>query len=56
MEVKGIKYMFEKFVQQFKIMYEYYIGDGDTKTFKKLVDSKPYGYALQVKKKNVPYM
>lgn len=51
MEVEGVKEMFTRSVEQYGVMYEFYIGDGDTKTFKELSDLKPYGDELQVKKK-----
>lgn len=51
MEVEGVKELFERSIEQYDVKYEYYIGDGDTKTFKHLIDSKPYGDDVIVKKK-----
>lgn len=51
MEVKGVIEMFERSVSRYNVKYEFYIGDGDTKTFKQLVDSKPYNDNPVVKKK-----
>lgn len=50
MEVNGIIEMFKRSVALFKVYYEYYIGDGDTKTFKSLLDVEPYGGTVSVKK------
>lgn len=51
MEVNGIIEMFERSVELHNVYYEYYIGDGDTKTFKKLKDVQPYGDVVNVQKK-----
>ena len=51
MEVEGVKEMFSRSIEKYNLMYEHYIGDGDTKTFKQLVGSKPYGDDVIVKKK-----
>ena len=50
MEVDGVLEMFERSVELHDVYYENYIGDGDTKTFKCLRDSLPYGDELEVKK------
>lgn len=50
-EVEGVEEMFLRSVKQYGVMYEYYIGDGDSKTFKRLEETEPYGEALKVKKK-----
>ena len=50
-EVEGVEEMFLRSVEQYGVMYEYYIGDGDSKTFKRLEETEPYGEALKVKKK-----
>ncbi|KAG5870767.1 hypothetical protein JTB14_020571 [Gonioctena quinquepunctata] len=50
-EVEGVEDMFRRSVEQYGVMYEYYIGDGDSKTFKRLEESEPYGEAVKIKKK-----
>ncbi|KYQ59592.1 hypothetical protein ALC60_01383 [Trachymyrmex zeteki] len=50
-EVEGVQEMFLRSVEKYGVMYEYYIGDGDSKTFKRLEETEPYGKALTVKKK-----
>jgi len=51
MEVDGVIEIFQKSEADYGVKYAYYIGDGDTKTFKNLVDSAPYGENFIVKKK-----
>ncbi|KYN07998.1 hypothetical protein ALC62_01024 [Cyphomyrmex costatus] len=51
MEVESILEMFKRSKSLYNVWYEYYIGDGDTKTFKKLLDVSPYGDEVIVKKK-----
>ena len=50
-EVEGVEEMFLRSMKQYGVMYEYYIGDGDSKTFKRLEEIKPYGEVLEVNKK-----
>ena len=50
MEVDGIIEMFTRFEELHNVKYTTYIGDGDTKTFKSLLDMQPYGDDLIVKK------
>lgn len=50
-EVEGVEEMFRRSVEQYGVMYEYYVGDGDSKTFKRLEESEPYGEAVKIKKK-----
>ena len=50
MEVDAVKEMFERSEQLLGVKYENYIGDGDTKTFKALLDMQPYEQ-LEMKKK-----
>lgn len=50
MEVDAISAMFSRSVELLGIKYKYYIGDGDTKTFKAIQDLHPYD-DLVVKKK-----
>lgn len=43
MEVDSVKEMFLRSEEKFGVKYTNYIGDGDSKTFKAILDSKPYG-------------
>jgi len=45
-EVSGIIEMFERSINLCNIWYQYYIRDGDTKTYKHLFDEQPYGKNL----------
>jgi len=51
MEVDGVIEMFVRSENLHDARYRYYIGDGDTKTFKALLDKQPYGEKFTVKKK-----
>ncbi|KAG5897024.1 hypothetical protein JTB14_021747 [Gonioctena quinquepunctata] len=51
-EVEGVEEMFRRSVEQYGVMYEYYIGDGDSKTFKRLEESEPYGERLKASKEH----
>ncbi|XP_032688817.1 uncharacterized protein LOC116852487 [Odontomachus brunneus] len=51
MEVDGVVEIFARSETLHKVKYINYIGDGDTKTFKALLDSKPYGDELPITKK-----
>lgn len=51
MEVDSIVEMFQESKEKFGVRFENYIGDGDSKTFKAIVDAQPYGPDFQVKKK-----
>lgn len=51
MVVSGILEMFGRSESKFDVRYEYYIGDGDTKTFKAILYANPYEKELQVKKR-----
>ncbi|XP_076621601.1 uncharacterized protein LOC143342005 [Colletes latitarsis] len=50
MEVDAVTEMFAASEEKYDIRYTNYIGDGDSKTYKGIVDSKPYG-DITVKKK-----
>ncbi|XP_076549216.1 uncharacterized protein LOC143306722 [Osmia lignaria lignaria] len=50
MEVSAITEMFLKSEEKYGVKYGNYIGDGDSKTFKAILDVNPYGDELQVKK------
>ncbi|XP_011687372.1 PREDICTED: uncharacterized protein LOC105449700 [Wasmannia auropunctata] len=51
MEVDAVKEMFQRSWELSQVKYAQYIGDGDSKTFKALLDINVYGDDLQVKKK-----
>lgn len=48
MEVDAIKEMFLRSEEKFGIKYGNYIGDGDSKTYKAILDINPYGDELTV--------
>lgn len=50
MEVDGIVEMFLRSLEKFSVKYGFYIGDGDSKTFKTLLNVYPYGEDFVVKK------
>ncbi|KAJ8936817.1 hypothetical protein NQ318_015284 [Aromia moschata] len=50
MEVDSILDMFKRSEEIFGVKYYNYIGDGDSKTFKAILDAAPYGEELVVKK------
>ncbi|KAL7292643.1 hypothetical protein TKK_0013770 [Trichogramma kaykai] len=50
MEVEAIKEMFQRFMKN-KVKYRNYIGDGDSKTYTDVVNSKPYGESFKINKK-----
>lgn len=43
MEASGTCDIFKRSVEQYKLRYTGFVGDGDTNTYKKVSDSKPYG-------------
>ena len=47
MESAGAVSIFSSSIEKYSIPYAHYIGDGDTESFKKYVDSKPYGDDLK---------
>lgn len=51
MEVDAIKEIFARSLQLYGVKYINYIGDGDSKTFKSVVASKPYGDDVEIQKK-----
>ena len=51
MEPAGVKQIFNKSVEERGLRYVNYIGDGDTKSFKMVADSKPYGDEITITKK-----
>jgi len=56
MEVDGVREMFENSESLLGVKYKYYIGDGDTKTFKALADMNPYDDCPVAKKKCVGHV
>ncbi|XP_052758504.1 uncharacterized protein LOC128202373 [Galleria mellonella] len=50
MEVDAMKEMFSTSEEKFGVKYGNYIGDGDSKTFKAILDLEPYGNELPVVK------
>ena len=51
MEIDAILEVFQASVKKHSVKYVQYIGDGDSKTFKGIMDSKPYGDEILVRKK-----
>ena len=49
MEAAGAVSIFKQSVDKYKLRYRTYIGDGDTDSFGKVVEAKPYGDILPVK-------
>ena len=47
MESAGAVLIFSSSIEKYNMRYSHYIGDGGTESFKKVVDSKPYGDALK---------
>ena len=43
MESAGLQSFFQLSVDKYNIRYAHYIGDGDTESFKKVLESKPRG-------------
>ena len=43
MESKGAINIFTNSLQKYNLRYAHYIGDGDTESYKKVTDTKPYG-------------
>nr|XP_036677854.1 uncharacterized protein LOC108005992 isoform X2 [Drosophila suzukii] len=56
MEVDGVREMFENSESLLGVKYKYYIGDGDTKTFKALADMNPYDDCPVAKKECVGHV
>jgi len=50
MEVDGVLDMFKRSEELYGVKYTKYIGDGDSKTHKNLIDNKPYGGNPEVEK------
>lgn len=43
MESEGVLSIFHRSQEKYNVQYTRYLGDGDTKAYKKVVESKPYG-------------
>ncbi|XP_071056469.1 uncharacterized protein [Onthophagus taurus] len=51
MEADAIIEMFESSESKYDVKYKYYIGDGDSKTFKTILTKKPYGAEFEIYKR-----
>lgn len=51
MEASSILEMFQRSLEKYGLRYTSYIGDGDSKTFTKIVNAKPYGENVVIIKK-----
>lgn len=51
MEADAITVMFNRSKTLYKTKYINYIGDGDSKTYKQVVESEPYGNKVKIIKK-----
>jgi len=51
MEASSVLAMFQRSFEKHGLRYTNYIGDGDSKTFTKIVNSKPYGENVVINKK-----
>ena len=50
MEVSGAEKIFARSVDQYGVRYVNYLGDGDSKAFMRVVQNKPYGDNIEIKK------
>ncbi|KAG8228511.1 hypothetical protein J437_LFUL008967 [Ladona fulva] len=50
MEVDTIREIFERSVPSYGVKYLNYIGDGDSRTYKGVVDASPYGSSVEISK------
>nr|XP_047137510.1 uncharacterized protein LOC124814012 [Hydra vulgaris] len=50
MESEGAVHMFNRSESKYNLRYNNYIGDGDSSSFKRVVESKPYGDAFIINK------
>lgn len=51
MEIDAVKEIFSRSIEKHNVRYAKYIGDGDSHTFKGILDLNPYGNELIVQKK-----
>lgn len=56
MEVDAVVEMFRRSKTLHQVIYSYYIGDGDSKTFKGITDAKPYEDLTVVKKECIDHV
>lgn len=56
MEVESMKEMFSRSVERYNVMYTNYIGDGDSKTYRGLLDLKLYGDVEVTKKECIGHV
>lgn len=56
MEVDAVIKMFQRSEQLYNIKYVKYIGDGDSKTFKSILDSDPYADITVFKKECIDHV
>lgn len=50
MEAEGAKQIFQRSVRERGVRYTKYLGDGDSKAYKTVCDSKPYGDSVNIEK------
>ncbi|XP_015182595.1 PREDICTED: uncharacterized protein LOC107069635 isoform X2 [Polistes dominula] len=56
MEISAITQMFSRSMEKYGVKYLTYIGNGDSKTFKGILDAKPYGDTQVTKKECVGHV
>jgi len=56
MEVDAVLEMFKRSEEKYGVRYTNYVGDGDTKTFKAILDAKPYEDVIVVKSECVGHV
>lgn len=56
MEVDSIVEMFKRSVEKYNVQYQYYIGDGDSKTYTGIINSHPYDDEEVAKKECVGHV
>lgn len=56
MEVDAILEMFHRSEEKYQVKYTTYIGDGDSKTFKAILDTQPYNDIIVKKKECVGHV
>lgn len=56
MEVDAVVEMFQRSVKLNNVKYINYIGDGDSTTYKGIVDAKPYGDLIVAKKECIGHV
>lgn len=56
MEPDAVVQMFSRSESTYNVRYAYYVGDGDSKTFKSIQDAKPYGNFAVTKKECIGHV